>query len=373
MLNLSTKPPADVPQARVPEIPTNAVRELTAHTHNTAFGDVFTLNVPELGGPATGRSHLHGRVIVQFGERCGTSVPFTVSTLAPGGMLAAPPESPMARMFPGRLSLGLLGHDEALRFPKAQYSIRDVCFIDDPFEFSIGSVDLKTGRVVGDLLYRGFIIQDMLLALLQLEPRTPRSTFFFRGQAAFEVDGNGQPVFGFAGTVRVPYPEGFGFPKPDLRTMFTVGGHSALDPYLYLQAMPGQAPAPAGKSGRADNLTASNDETFSFRYAIPGSPAGKPASFEYVNHTKGATFQMDSLLWVSFMSSDRPARNGQPEIVSFTAMGRWSADEARHVATVQISTAPDRPYVSILVDGGQTSNVNTRPARAVVPQPGLEL
>ena len=108
-----------------------------------------------------------------------------------------------------------------------------VCFVDDPFEFSIGSVDLKTGRFLGPLLYRGFIVQDMLTALMMLEPRTPKSSFYFRGPAAFEKDASGQTVFSFNGTVRVPYPEGFGFPHPDLKSTFTVGPNSALDPYLY--------------------------------------------------------------------------------------------------------------------------------------------
>jgi hypothetical protein len=36
---------------------------------------------------------------------------------------------------------------------------------------------------------------------------------------------------------------------------------------------------------------------------------------------------------------------------------------------VQISTAPDMPYVSILIDGGMLSNVNTKPDKPVLPIP----
>lgn len=369
-LRISTKAPLAAPAgAEVPELPTNTIREFTAFTHNSAFGDKFSLNIPELGGPAIGRSHLLGRVLVQFGARSGNSIPLAVSTLAPGGMLVAPPESEMAKMFPGRLSLGLLGHDEVLRFPGAQYSMHGVCFVDDPFEFSIGSIDVATGRVLGDLLFRGFIVQDMLMALIRLEPRTPKSTFHFRGPAAFERDVNGQIVFGFSGSVRIPYPEGFGFPRPDLQTTFTVGAGSALDPYLYIQAMAGEAPAPAGKGGRAEGVVASNGERFSYSYEIPGYPAGKAASFEYSNHTTGGAFRMTSLLWVSFMNSSHPAREAMPQVVSFTGLGFWSKDTQPqpHIATVQISTAPELSYVSILIDGGMVSNVNTKPATAVMP------
>jgi hypothetical protein len=40
-----------------------------------------------------------------------------------------------------------------------------------------------------------------------------------------------------------------------------------------------------------------------------------------------------------------------------------------HLATVQVSTARDMPYVSILIDGGMLSNVNTKPDKPVLPIP----
>lgn len=276
----------------------------------------------------------------------------------------------MAKAFPGRLTIGLLGHDETLRFPNPQcaYTMHGVCFVDDPFEFSIGAIDLKTGRLLGPLLYRGFIVQDLLMALMALEPRTPKSSFYFRGPAAFERDGSGQTIFGFSGTVRVPYPEGFGFPQPDLKSVFTVGPNSALDPYLYMQAMDGVAPSPAGKSGGQRGVVASNGQRFSYTYTIPGYAAGKPASFEYVNETTGGTFRMGSLVWVNFSNTGSDVSPAEPEIVTFTGIGLWSQDTQRpHLATVQISTSPALPYVSIQIDGGMVSNVNTKPPKAVLP------
>src|SRR5206468_3403156 len=95
-LCLSTKEPdAAAGGAAVPGFPFNTVQELTAFSHNTNFGDFFRMNAPELGR-AQGRSHLAGRVLVQFGERFGDSVPVAVSTLPPGGALAPPPDSPLA-------------------------------------------------------------------------------------------------------------------------------------------------------------------------------------------------------------------------------------------------------------------------------------
>ena len=374
-LSLSTKAPDDAIGENCPDIPSNTIREYTAFTHNSAFGDTFSLNVDALGGPGVGRSHLLGRVLIQFGDARNNTVPVAVSSLVPGGMLANP-ESPLAAMFPGRLPLGLLGHDEALCFPGQTYHLRRVCFADDPFEFSLGSIDLTTGRLLGPLLYRGFIIQAMLLKLLELEPRTPRSSWYFRGPANFVRDASGQTIFNFTGTVRVPYPEGYGFPQPDLASTYVVGPGSVLDPFLYIQAMDGQATAPTGKSGRAQHVVASSEEQFSYSYSIPGGPAGGPATFEYTNETTGGTFRMTTLMWVGFLNAIRKtAGPPEPDAVSFTAVGTWSLDaEARpHIAAVQISTASDLPYVSIIIDGGITSNVNTKPKVPVLPVPEFPL
>ncbi len=271
----STTPPESTPLGGVPDIPLNTVREYASFTHNSAFGDKFSMNIPEMEGGATGRSHLLGRLLVQFGERSGNSVPFSVSSLMPGGMFAKPPESDMAKEFPGRMTIGLLGHDETLRFKQLAYDMHGVCWIDDPFEVSLGSVDVRTGRVLGPFLFRGFIIQDLLLTLLKLEPRTPKASWYMRGPAAFTRDPSGQTVFGFNGTTRVVYPEGYGFPRPDLKSVFLAGPNSALDPYFYVQGVDGIAPPPAGKSGAAHSVLASNGQRFSVQVPHPWLPVGQ--------------------------------------------------------------------------------------------------
>lgn len=345
-----------------PDIPTNTIWELTTFTHNTSFGDVFTLNIPELGGEATGRSHLLGNIQIQFGARFGDSVPFWVSSILPTGLMADPPESPLS--VPG-LSLGLLGHNEFLHFPLQTYTLRDVAFADDPFDLALGSINLKTGRVLGPMLYRGFIAQDLLFALLeQNDGNIAPSSFDFRGPASFEKGTNGETIFRFNGDVSVDFT-GFRFPSPDLvkAHSWIAGEGSKLDPFLRIQAMHPAPPADVVMAG-SGGTTSSTGDPFSYSYAVPCDPVGRDASFEYtnLNPEDGGTFEMFSLAAVSCTNSrGSQLPEGQYDTVTFTAFGSWTADAEPHLATVQFSTAPDAPYISIIIDGGITSNVNTKP------------
>jgi hypothetical protein len=349
--------------ADVPEFPCNAVREFTLFSHNSNFGDKFSLNNPNLG-EAQGRSQVVGRVQVQFGERFGDSLPVAIATLPLGGLLLQPEDSPIAQAFPGRLPAGLLGHDEFLRFALRTYFLDNVELVDDPFDLALGAVDVKTGYLLSDLTHRGFINQNLFFALVRVEPRTPRSSFYFRGPACFERGVNGQLIYRFNGAVHIPYPEGFLFPAPDLATGYAAGPNSALDPFLRLQAMNGGEFSGTGKRGSADSVIASNGNRFSYGYAIPSTPQQGKAVFEYTNHTQGGTFCMLVLAWASFTHSrGRPDPAGEADTVTFTGYGTWSKDLGKrlHVATVQVSTSRDFPYVSIQIDGGMVSNVNTKP------------
>jgi hypothetical protein len=363
-LHLSTCPPPPTEtEGTCPEIPFNTVQEYTVHARNSSFGDLFSLTGEELGGETRGRSHVVGRVQIQFGERFGNSVPVAIATLPPGGLLAAAVPSPLAEVFPGRLPGGLLGHDEFLRFPLRTYYLDSVSFIDDPFDQALGAVDLTTGAVRGELLHRGFIGQNLFHALVRVEPRTPKSSFLFRGPARFERSPGGQIVYRFNGVVHIPYPEGFKFPSPDLATAFLAGPESALDPFLRLQAMHGEQLPRSGLRGGADEVSASNGNRFSYRYAIPASPERERATFEYTNHTQGATFHMTGLAWVSFTRSRSSSSRPEPDTVTFTGYGTWSRgpEDRLHVVTVQVTTAREAPYVSIQIGGGRVSNVNTKP------------
>ncbi|OFW30306.1 MAG: hypothetical protein A3H97_09495 [Acidobacteria bacterium RIFCSPLOWO2_02_FULL_65_29] len=361
-IRISTKAPeaADA-GVLVPEFPTNAIREFTTSVHNNSFGDDFSLNAPELGGHTKGRSHLVGRFQVQFGERFGDSVPIAIQAMPPGGLLRTLQQSSFADAFKHRIPDGLMGHNEMLRFPKSTYVMDSVTYLDDPLDISLGVVDVKTGKVPGPLLRRGLITTNWLLAMVRIETRTPKATFAFRGPASFEKGVNGQMVFRYHGKLHIPFPEGFKFPATDLTNYILIGPDSALDPFLRWQAMSISDAPRLARAGSAKGVVASTGDEFSYSYRLPAGDG--QASFEYVNHTKDATFRMQGLLWAGFINS-RTAAPGDYDTLSFGGIGTWSKDpgDQSHIATVQVSTSAKFPYVTIMVDGGRTSSVNTKPA-----------
>jgi hypothetical protein len=270
--------------------------------------------------------------------------------------------SPISQAFPGRLYPGPHGFDEFLRFPLRTFSLDDLQIIDDPFDISVGSVDLRTGRFLNQVLHRSFISQDLFFALVRVEPRTPGSSFFFRGPTVLERGQTGQLIFRFQGEVHIPYPEGFLFPNPNLATGFVAGPNSALDPFLWVHAIQDADVEKAIKQGGARDVIASTGERFSYSYKIPSDPCMRKASFEYENHTQQGKFRMHSLAWVGFSNSGSRT-SGEYDTVTYTGFGIWSKDGSHTVqqATVQISTSPQRPYVGIQIDLGTVSNVNTKP------------
>lgn len=367
-LHLSTKEPAR--GGECPEIPFNTIQELTLFSHNSCFGDAFTLDASQLGGKATGRSHLLGRVLLQYGARSGNTVPVAVAAVVPGGVMSELAPSPITQVFPGRLYPGPVGFDEFLRFPLRTYSLDDLAIIDDPFDISVGAVDLRTGRFVNDLLHRGFINQDLIFALLRVEPRTPGSSFNFRGPALLERGPGGGTLFRFLGGVFIPYPEGFFFPTPNLTTGFPIGPNSRLDPFLWMHAIQDRPAGDYVKSGGERDVLSSTGERFSYNYTIPQDASKRGAVFEYENHSQQGKFRLHSLAWVGFGNAQTPGREGGKrrgrqdyDTVSFTGFGVWSKDGVETLLQVaaQFSTAQGRKYVGIQVDSGNVSNVNTKP------------
>lgn len=346
-------------------IPVNSIQEFTLYTHNSSFGDAFHLNIPAVGGPAKGRSQLLGRLQVQFGVRTQNTVPFAIWALAPGGMMAELPDSPITEVFPGRLWPGPHGFNENLRFPQSTYPLDDLSILGDPFDICIGALDLRTGRSVNELLHRAFISQDLIFALLRVEPRTPKDSFFFRGPALLQKGSHGEMVFRFEGIVGIPYPEGFRFPRPDFATGFVVGPGSRLDPFLWFHAPQDVNRDEEVKIGVMEHIRASNGDDFSCRYNIPilPKPDEQPV-FEYVNHTQGGRFHLHSLAWVGFSDSESgDAGNGCCDTLTFSGFGVWSNAGVTSLqqAAVQISTSPTKPYVGIQIASGDVSNVNTKP------------
>ncbi|HEX7183452.1 MAG TPA: hypothetical protein VF756_16585 [Thermoanaerobaculia bacterium] len=354
----------------VPEIPTNTVRELTFITHNTSFGDDFTLTGPFLGGQGRGRSQLTGRLHVQFGEREGNTVPIHVSAMIPGGLLAPNPQTPYWQNFQAQgfprpdLLTGPIGFNEFLRFPLRNFFLDDVFLLSDPFDLPVGAVDVRTGEVIGGQLHRGFIGQDVFFALIRIEPRTPSGSFLFHGPASFQKTPRGEMVYRFCGEVHISYPEGFFFPEPNLAMGFPAGPGSSLDPFFWIRAVDGDpAPPSYSKKGSESNLVASNGDVFSYSYDIPADPARGQASFTYENHSQQGSFRLRSLSWVHFANAPLSrAKTGDYDVVTFAGYGIWSKNgDFPLPVTVQISTARNAHYVGIQVNGGATSNVNTKP------------
>lgn len=358
-LALSTKDTPAVEKDECPEIPFNTMREFTLFTLVSSFGDLFELDASQFGGPALGRSRFLGRVQIQFGPSSGASVPVAVSTATAGGVLAPLDPTPIAQLFPGRLTPGPQGFYENLRFPLRTYSLNDLSVIDDPFDLSVGALDLRTGEWLQPLLHRGFINQDLIFALLRLEPRTPKDSFFFRGPSKLLKDPGVGSVLSYFGQVRIPYPPGFFFPDPNLATRLPVTGGGSLDPYLWLLAFQDGIVPNKVKTGKCDSLVSSRGELFSYRYVIPGKPSEHQAMFEYENLSQQGKFRMHCLTWISIAN---PTIEGMVfDTVTFSCFGMWMKDGIERVVpgAAQFAFSDEATYVGIQIgNGGEISNAN---------------
>jgi len=350
------------------DLPVNTVREFTPFTHNNNFGDVFDLAIDELDGAGTGRSHLLGRIKVQFGPRFGDAVPINVNFLPPGGLLSEDPV-PLPYLPPGT-SRGQVGFNEQLEFPSGVvYHQTELSSSMDPLNTPLGAVHLETGHILDELLCRCFVVQELFVNLSQVEPCTPADSFLYQGPARIERGVGGQLVFSLDGEVFIPYPRGFDFPSPakNGRPAYRVREESRLDPFLRLQAMEGGDGARnVFSSGeKAIEETSSIGQKFSYAYKISADPSkAEEAHFEYTNHDESATFELERLSWVRATRSREAAVGpASADVVTFGGFGSWSQDDDLHQVSVQISLAEGEPYVGIQVDGGTTSNVNTKPPK----------
>jgi hypothetical protein len=344
----------------------NSITELTLNTRFSSIGDDFDIRVGDLGGaPGIGRSQMTGRILVQFGDQTGDFVPVAFNAMPPSGFLAPAPSFPV----PG-LSLGFLGFDEILQFPAKQYWVQNVALTDDPFDMPVGELNVKTGQLVGGLLWRSFWTTSFLQAILiQNGGRIPVGSFLLRGPAFFETGVNNQLHFRYAATEYRPF-EGFTFPYADVpdykdaTRSYIAGPGSLLTPFFNMQAvLPTDKPTSV-MSGSGTNIKSTFNEIFSYSYTLPCDAVGKTGSFEYTNNAtgkNGGTFKMENLasvMCINSLTSKQPA--GNYDTVVFTGYGTWSKDSDRHLVTAQISVAPDAPFVGIQIDG-TLSNVDLKP------------
>ena len=392
-LYISTKDPGGTPCApNCPDIPTNTIQIFTIATRFSAFGDDFDLDIPELGGPGPGRSHVQGRLQIQFGPRSGNTVPFAITSLVPSGLLAKPPQSPILGYGP---LPGLLGQEEFLKFPLQTYRLERVVFVDEPYNFPSGAVDVRTGQVIGDAVYPSFYGQSLADALFnQNDGRISKDPFFLVANltpapatagtlyALFEKGPNGETVFRYSGEHKRSFAT-YRFPSPDFvkANSWIAGPNGNLDLFLRLQAVRITDTPTARKTGGQSGQVSSVGDTFSYDYSIPCNPAGQSFSFNYTNNNSGAaggSFKMNRLASVSCINSRTSTMApGDYDTIEFTGFGHWSkdaADATPRFAAVHVCTNPAFPYVGILVfqNPDASSNVvlssaNNKPPDKPIP------
>ncbi len=392
-LMLSTKPSADLLCApNCPAIPENGVRIFTVGTAVSSFGDDFEIENPKLGKPGAGRSHLQGRIEVQFGPRTSQeTIPFVITSLVPEGLLANAPESPILGHGPVP---GLLGQEEILRFPLQTYRLERVVFVDEPYNLPRGVLDLRTGRVIGEMVYPSFYGQSLADVLFeQNDGRIEKKPFDVIAKGPddparlfclFEKGGSGQTLFRFSGE-HVRSFETYLFPSPDFvkANAFLAGPGSKLDLFLRLQASANDVEPVGVRSGGATGVVSSVGDRFSYSYSIPCDGRSSTPAFDYTNENAGSfggTFHGVRLASATCTNMRGSASSpGDSDTIQFSIFGSWSKDPAGalpRLATVHVSKSAANPYVGILVyrspdpDNGDNviqSSANTKPVEKPLP------
>jgi hypothetical protein len=204
-----------------------------------------------------GRSQIQGRLQIQFGPKTGDTVAFAISSLVPAGLLAVPPSSILGAGF----APGLVGQREILKFPLQSYSLERVVFVDEPFNFPQGATNLKTGRVIGEMIYPSYYGQSLADALFaQNHGRISADPFFLVASqspggenpatyALFEKGANGQLTFRYSGEHKRSFAT-YRFPSPDWleANSYVSGAKGSLDLFLRLQGL-----LAAGRRARESN------------------------------------------------------------------------------------------------------------------------
>jgi hypothetical protein len=252
-----------------------------------------------------------------------------------------------------------------------------VAVVDDPFDFAVGDLDLLTGQIVGGLTWRSFWNHTLVLAVLNQNASRGLIPFSFqqRGPAQFQFGPNNQLMFRWDSTALLPFTN-YIWPNPDYSNpsaSWVAGPGSYAQPFVRIQAaVPPDAPKSVMTGGQP-NQKSTFGETFTYQFSIPCSGKGSTPSFTYTNKgevTAGhaGTFTLTRLAAVSCINSlTSTAGPGNYDSLQFTAYGTWSTDSNPHIATVNISTNPNAPYVAILIDGSAVSNADIAPKLAPIP------
>lgn len=360
--------------ANCANIPVNSIQSYTGVSYYTSFGDHFTINVPQLGGIGNGRTHLQGRMQLQYGPRSGNIVPIAVSTLPPLGLMAQVPLAPAPL---STFKITMFGHNEFLRFPLLTYVTADPVLLEDAFDLAVGALNVNTGTVITPLTFRGVPAQTLFSTIIGLNiTRIPLDTFRFRGPAYVTKGPNGESVFGYDGSYFTSF-ESFSFPSPNFdkpSEAHSAGPGSDLNPFLRFQGAQISEQPKVVKTGSGDHLISSFNQAFSYNYSVSCDPSAGNGSFDYTNFSLGSgggTFNLEALSSVSCTNSKTATSGpGDYDTITFVGYGTWSGDlsNGRHIASVQVSNEPKIPlYVTIQIDGGQLSKVHLKPPVDTIP------
>ncbi len=363
------------------DIPANTVQQYFNSTYGTYFREGFTMNIPQLGGSATGRTHFDGRTIVQFGPRTGDLVPVWFELLTPAGSVGKPPKIDTTLPLIDGITPGFIGKDIALRFPTLTYFPLQMSYSSDPFDGTRGLLNVKTGRFVDDLLFSGYLIHNVLLRVIEQNlGRIPLSPFLTRGPATFTKGPRGETVFRLFADGYRNYT-GFLFPAQDLISAhgWFAGPGSRLDPHISIEAVqpaPGDDPASTLVKTGNYSVTTPTGDPVTLSYLVSCSGQG-PSSLTYTNKgpaVRAGSFTMESLLFVKCTNSpNSKAAPGDFDQITFSGTGLWSADPDKldpHLVSVHVfPNAPQGLYFSVLIDGGDISNADLKPPTEPVVQP----
>lgn len=349
-----------------PDIPTNTTQVFTVNARYTNFGDDFDLHIPQQGGLGPGRAELQGRFEIQFGPESNNTVPFKLSAMVPEGLFAEPPQSPL-------LGAGfrgfLMGANQQLRFPSLTYNQHKLLFVDEPFNFAHGVIDLKSGRVIGEFEYPMYIDQSIIEALIpDNNGRVSTDPFFLISMRApqnpddigytfFEKTANGQTMFR-ANLFHHRSFESYCFPQPSLLPgICWIGPKDAnLNIFGKLQAVHLAGPAVSIVKADRRSFVSSVGDTFTYNFSANCNSPNAATTFVYTNNNSGSsggTFTMTSPASISCTNSRvSTAARGDYDQIAITGFGIWSKDPAgslpRFMAS-SISVDPANPFALIQV------------------------
>ena len=375
------------------DIPTDRTLIYTVHARYSSYGDDFDLRIPEQGGEGPGRSELQGRLEIQFGRKTPyDTVPFKISTMPPEGLFAEPPNSPL-------LGAGfrgfLLGANQQLHFPNMTYNQHKLLFVDEPFNFSQGMLDLNSGKVLGEFEYPMYIDQSIIEALIpDNNGRVSTDPFFLVSMRPpqnptdvnytfFEKTANGQSMF----RANLFHHRSFAtycYPQPSLLPgicwVAPEGGN--LNIFGKIQAARLQDPGNPGVAVMRDNrtFTSSVGDTFSYNLNVPCDAIGKNFTFTYTNNNSGSsggTFTMTKLASVNCTNSRvTTAAAGNYDQVAVTGFGKWSKDASDALPrflSASVSVDPANPYAQILVFQRYPGEAKTLPGALILPGDDIDV